>query len=94
MCRAYTPGAECYLLEGLVAARVGHVEDFELGWHHSGRVLQQLEVGLRLLLLLLFLLFILLLTLLHLLSHEQCEFSLSSFFSCFVLAADSLASKR
>lgn len=59
--------------EGLVAAGLGHVEDFELGWHHSGRVFQELEVWLRLFLLLLLLLFILLLllTLLDLLRQRS-----------------------
>lgn len=56
-------GGVRYRFEGLVAARLGHVEDFELSWHHSGRVLQELEVWLRLFLLL-FLLFLLLLLLL------------------------------
>lgn len=46
-----------YRFEGLVAAGLWHREDFELSWHHSGWVLQELEIWFHLL----FLLFILLL---------------------------------
>lgn len=60
--REQTDGC-CYRFEGLVSAGLWHGEDFELSWHHSGRVLQELEVWLCLLLLFFLLLFILLLLL-------------------------------
>lgn len=67
---SFTQSLVCYYrFEGLVAAALRHGEDFELGRHHSGWVLQQLEVWLGFFLLLFLLLFVLLLffTLLHLL---------------------------
>lgn len=68
-----TGGAHTDRFEGLVAAALGHGEDFELSWHHSGWVFQQLEVWLCFFLLLLLLVFILLLlfTLLDLLRQRS-----------------------
>lgn len=56
-----------YRFEGLVPTALWHGEDFELSRHHSGWILQELEVWLHFLLFLLLFILLLLLTLLHLL---------------------------